>query len=222
MNEPLRYFIEKVVTHYSTKNYYDQLIHAKNFYFDKTGKALEEDPDYESRMSSFNDWYVLEYKKEEGKSLIEDYIEKFDPASDLVDAVKSYCHSVYEFTGKNLFGRYVVIDLLSKKKIKLSKSHSTPSLVKGDLFLGRVATYGGEEYLFNGLCLLPRQCLRTILKETKKVVIHNDEELTKDFLFKTEEMKTRWLRYGHVNVERIFVYPANLNYYNSEKEVTRT
>lgn len=220
MHEALRYFIEKVVTFYSKKDYYDQLIDAKEFYFAHTGKALEEDPDYESRMSSFNDWYVLEYKKSEGSNLIQKYIEEFNPASDLVDAVNSCEQSIYEYKGKGLLGSYALMDLLTKKKVKLSKTHSTPSLVKGDLFIGRVATYGGEVYLFNGLCVLPRQCRRTITKEIKKVVIHNDPALTDRFLLKTEEMKTRWLRYGHVNVERIFVYPANLNYYNSEKETT--
>lgn len=208
MHEALRYFIEKVVTHFSTENYYDDLLKAKDLYFEKTGKALEEDPDYESRMSSFNDWYVLQYKKsKDDKTLITKYIENHNVSDDLVSAVKSFEHGLYEFTGKGLLGSFVLKDLLHNKKVKLAKSHSALSLVKGDIFLGRVATYGEEVYMFNGLCLLPRQAKRMIKKQIRKVVKYDDLDVELNFLLQTEAMKTKWLRYGHVNVERIFVYP---------------
>ncbi|MCR9206212.1 MAG: hypothetical protein NXH75_16640, partial [Halobacteriovoraceae bacterium] len=61
MHESLRYLLEKVLTYYSTGDYYQSLLKAKEDYFIKTGKAFEEDEDYESRMASFNDWYVLQY-----------------------------------------------------------------------------------------------------------------------------------------------------------------
>ncbi len=208
MHEALRYFIEKVVTHFSTEKHYDDLLKAKELYFEKTGKALEEDPDYESRMSSFNDWYVLQYKKnKEDKTLIAIYMENHKVSEDLINAVKSFEHGLYEFMGKGLFGSFVLKDLLHGKKIKLSKSHSTPSFVKGDIFLGRVAMYGDEYYMFNGLCLLPRQAKRMLKKQIHKVAKYNDLEVEHSFLLKTEALKTKWLRYGHVNVERIFVYP---------------
>ena len=208
MHEALRYFIEKVVTFFSTEKYYQELLNAKNLYFEKTGKALEEDPDYESRMSSFNDWYVLQYKKNENdKTLIEKYIEENEVSEDLKKAVSSFEHSVYEFQGKGLMGTFVIKDLLHNKKIKLSKTHGAPSLVKGDLFLGRVASYGDEYYMFNGLCLIPRQAKRNLMKQIRKVNKYDDLQVEHNFLLKTEAMKTKWLRYGHVNVERIFVYP---------------
>lgn len=207
MHEALRYFIEKVVTFYSVEKFYDDLLQAKEIYFAKAGKATEEDPSFESRMSSFNDWYVLQYKKEgSDRTFVEQYIDSHEVVSDLATAVSSFEHSLYEFCGKSFTGHHVLKDIVANKKIKLAKSHSTPSLVKGDYFLGRTATYGGEVYMFNGMCLLPRAAKSVYKKQAKVVRKAADPAKKEEFLFQTEFLKTKWLSYGHVNVQKIFDY----------------
>jgi hypothetical protein len=213
MHEALRYFIEKVVTHYSIEKYYDELLKAKEFYFKKTGEADEDDPNFESRMSSFNDWYVLEYKPEGSENtLIQQYIKEHNVVEDLVSAVGSFEHSIYEFKGKSFGGRLILKDLLNENKIKLAVDHSALALVKGDLFLGRVASYGNEVYMFNGLCLLPRSAKKLFKKQAKRVRKSEEESAKLDFLYLTEALKTKWLSYGHVNVEKIFVYDDFMKY----------
>ena len=219
MHESLRYFLEKILLKYSEKDFYDQLVAAKEHYFQKTGKVFEEDEDYESRMAAFNDWYVLEYSKDEGETFFQKYISENKVTPEVVEAVKGTTHSLYEYTGTSFKGLHVLKDILHDVKVTLAKSHSTPSLLKGDMFIGRVVHYLDESYLYNGLRVMPKDAASILKKETKKIrkLIKKtpedenkqriQEDLESKFLFLVESHKTKWQHYGHVNVEKIFVFP---------------
>lgn len=210
MHESLRYLLEKVLTHYSKGDYYDSLLKAKEDYFIKTGKAFEEDEDYESRMASFNDWYVLQYHPDDsGKTFFEQYVESHEVLPELVEAVKQTNHSLFEYQGTSFRGQHVLKDILHDNKITLAKTHGTPSMVKGDVFIGRTTFYRDEFYLYNGLRIMPKEAKSAMKKESKKVRKLEDLGQELDFLFFTEALKTKWQRYGHVDVSKIFVFPEN-------------
>lgn len=241
MHESLRYLLEKVLSKYTTEEFYPALVEAKDDYFVKTGKAFEEDGDYEGRMSSFNDWYVLQYphkKNNDGTktTLFDTYLRSHSVLPELVKAVKEVNHSLFEYTGTSFRNYHVLKDILHDEKVTLAKEHWPPSMVKGDLFIGRTIQYIDENYLFPGLRILPKEAYSPMKKEAKKVrkflqkrekernklslvdeSLHSEEsrlaflqeqkEIELDFLLFTESLKTRWQRYGHVDVNKIFVYP---------------
>ncbi len=210
MHENLRYLLEKILTTYSEGDYYQSLLAAKEDYFVKTGKAFEEDEDYESRMASFNDWYVLQYQPDDsGKSFFEQYIESHEVPPEMVEAIKQTNHALFEYTGTSFRGQHVLKDILHDSKITLAKEHSAPSMVKGDIFIGRTTFYRMEHFLFNGLRIIPKEARSAMKKEAKKVRKLSDKNQELDFLFFTESLKTKWQRYGHVDVSKIFVYPEN-------------
>lgn len=214
MHESLRYLLEKTLTYFSKKEFYDQLIAAKEFYFHKTGKVFEEDEDYESRMAAFNDWYVLEYKKDpEELTCIEKYCADKKTKPEILVALRETNHSLFEYTGTTFKGLHILKDILHDEKISLAKDHPTLSLLKGDMFIGRTVKYLDEFYLFNGLRVMPNEAASILKKEAKKVrkAFKNNEEgrdeAEEDFLFLSESHKTKWQHYGHVNVDKIFVFP---------------
>ncbi len=218
MHESLRYLLEKILIKFSEKDFYDQLLAAKEYYFQKTGKVFEEDEDYESRMAAFNDWYVLEYKQDStDQTCFEQYCAEKEPMPEIVTAIEETNHSLFEYTGTSFKGLHVLKDILHDEKITLAKSHPALSLLKGDMFIGRTVKYRDEFYLYNGLRVMPKDAASILKKEAKKVrkTYKNKEknseeerlEGEKQFLFLTESHKTKWQHYGHVNIDKIFIFP---------------
>lgn len=221
MHESLRYLLEKVLIKYSEKDFYDQLLAAKEFYFQKTGKVFEEDADYESRMAAFNDWYVLDYIDDSReKSFFELYCSENSPMPEIVTSIRETTHSLYEYTGTSFKGLHLLKDILHDQKITLAKNHPTPSLLKGDIFIGRTVKYLDEFYLYNGLRMMPSDAASLLKKEAKKVrkAIKKLEDPSDEkrkqseekFLFLTESHKTKWQHYGHVDIGKIFIFPKEV------------
>ncbi|ATH09016.1 hypothetical protein BIY24_13985 [Halobacteriovorax marinus] len=190
---------------YSNGNHYDTMLEAKNLYFSMTGQIFEEDEDYESRMSAFNDWYLLQYVSEDGCP-IWNYVSENSVEEKVSKALKTIKHSIYEYQGRNLRRQHVLKDIVHNRKIVLSKRAIIPSLIKNDLFIGRVIETEGEYYTLSGLCLLPGDVKNVLKKEGKKVRSLNDVKKEMEFLLKVENLKTKWVRYGHLDAKSIFVF----------------
>ena len=87
---------------YTTGDKYDLLKSAKEYYIDATGKIDDETDEYESRMSSFNDWYIFNYRREDGRRIIDDYINDFKIDDELAKAFHNVNYSLFSFAKYNL------------------------------------------------------------------------------------------------------------------------
>jgi hypothetical protein len=207
MNTTLKEHFEKALGIYTTGVHYDTLLEAKKEYFEITGQANDDDDDFEARMNSFNEWYVLQFISKRGtRTVISDYLIN-NPVDDfLAKSLSNVNYSFFEYTGKSLRGYDVLYDMLHDKKIKLSKTSPLPSIIKDDLFVGRVLTYQDEQHLMSGLCVIPKDVRGILKKECKRVrKLKNPNEELK-FLLKIESFKTKWIRYGHVDATKIFKF----------------
>lgn len=204
--------IERVMEHlgsalkiYSDEPHYNTMLEAKNLYFGLTGQVFEEDEDYESRMSAFNDWYLLQYVSENGCP-IWNYVSENEVDESISKALRTVKHSIYEYVGRNLRKQHVLMDIVHNRKIKLSKRAVIPSLLKNDLFIGRVIETEGEYFTLSGLCLLPGDVKGILKKQGKQVRSLNDQKKEMEFLLLVESLKTKWVRYGHLDAKSIFVF----------------
>ncbi len=207
MNTTLKEHFEKALGIYTTGVHYDTLLEAKKEYFEITGQANDDDDDFEARMNSFNEWYVLQFISKRGtRTVISDYLMN-NPVDDfLAKSLSNVNYSLFEYTGKSLRGYDVLYDMLHDKKIKLSKMSPLPSIIKDDLFVGRVLTYQDDQHLMSGLCVIPKDVRGILKKECKRVrKLKNPNEELK-FLLKIESFKTKWIRYGHVDATKIFKF----------------
>lgn len=207
MNERLQEHLNSALSQFTTGDYYQVLKDAKELYFSKTGAVHEEDDDYESRMNAFNDWYLLQFNREEANStLIKNYLEDEEVEDDLCRTLLDVNFSLFEYMGTNMWKQNVLKDMLHNQKINLAKGEPMPSLVKGDLFIGRVLMLENKFYMMNGVCTLPREIKGILTKECKKVRKKGDVEEEEKFLLQTEYLKTKWRRYGHIDATKIFNY----------------
>lgn len=207
MSPIIKHHLEKALSLFTTGEYYQILIEAKDEYFQKTGIAFEDDADFESKMSSFNDWYLLQFMpKRFERPFIREYLDKFQIAEEVAICLLNINHSLFEYTGKSFSGRHTVKDILHDKKIELAKNHDAPPMIKGDIAIGRMVSFQNESHLLEGMTFIPKE-VRPVLKKQSKIV-RKKEDLQQEyeFLIELEKLKTKWQRYGHINPEKIFTF----------------
>lgn len=199
--------LDRILVEYTKGHHLESLIEAKKEYFELTGTLTEEDDEYESRMNSFNDWYLFQYlSKRKTKTVIKDYLEKVSVEDDIAKSLLTLNHSLFEFSKVNIFKKIVIEDVLHGRKIILPKDGLTIGIVKGDMFTGRLINYNGQFYLLKGVCIYPESVKNILRKESKKIRKLKDPNQELNFLLKLESLKTKSLRYGHIDMTKIFVF----------------
>jgi hypothetical protein len=198
--------LDKVLGLYTQGEFFSDLKEAKDTYFSLTGKLDEDKDEFESRMNSFNDWYVFQYRQKDGSKVIEEYIRNHDLEEDLSQALLNVNHSLFEFTKVNFRKQIVLRDILHDEKVVLKKDHPTISLVEGDIFTGRIIKYKGENILLKGVCTLPQGVKSVLKKQSKKVRKQNSFEEELKFLLQLESLKTKAMHYSHIDPSKIFIF----------------
>ena len=193
---------DKILSVYTSDQYYDELKAAKDSFITRTGKIDEESEEYESRMNSFNHWYIFDYEREDGSHFIDKYLE--NNSNDLALSLKSINYSLFLFKKINFRKQIIINDILHSDKFVLSKENGTLPLVEDDLFLGRAVNYNDQWFLLNGIVTLPREVFSVLKKESKKVRKLNNSVEELGFLLNLERLKNRSIQYGHVDSSKIF------------------
>ena len=204
----LQEHLNKILSTYSEGKYYDQVVEAKKKYFELTGLTNEEDDDYEVRMRSFSDWFIMQYPLEGDSTALSLYLNSNEVESELRDALSEFRYSIFEFSGKSLGGKLVVKDLLLDEKLIFTDNSSVIPVFKGDLFIGRLLKTGEDYHLMSGICLFPNEGKSLIKKQVKKVRKLAKPENNNDFLLQLENLKTKWQRFGHVDASKIFIFDS--------------
>lgn len=198
--------LDKVLGHYTQGQFFTDLKEAKDTYFSLTGKLDEDKDEFESRMNSFNDWYIFQYRQKDGSKVIEEYIRNNQLDEEISQSLLNVNHSLFEFTKTSFRKQIVLKDILHDEKIVLKKDHPTISLMEGDVFTGRVIKYKGEYYLLKGVCTLPQGVKPILKKQSKKVRKMNSFEEELKFLLHLESLKTKAMHYAHIDPAKIFIF----------------
>ncbi len=198
--------LDKVLNIYTKGDFFADLKSAKEKYFSITGKLDEDKEEFESRMNCFNDWYIFQYRHNDGSKVIEEYIRSTQLEEELSQAMLNVNHSLFEFSKMSFRKQIVLKDILHDEKITLAKNHPNISLMEGDVFTGRVIKYNGEYYLLRGICTLPRGVTSILKKQSKKVRKANSFEEELSFLLQLESLKTKAMHYSHIDPAKIFIF----------------
>lgn len=199
--------LDKALSLYTSGDYYKILIEAKEEYFNKTGIAFEDDADFESKMSSFNDWFLLQFiSKRFERPFIREYLESFQVGDEIALSLLNINHSLFEYSGKSFSGLYLLKDILHDRKVELAKDHQSPPMLKGDLAICRVISYQSQNYLLEGMTFIPKEVCSVLKKQSKIVRKKDDPWQEYEFLIQLEKLKTKWLRYGHIDPAKIFTF----------------
>jgi hypothetical protein len=206
MFDTLNDHLDKVLSVYTQGQFFSDLKEAKEKYFSLTGKLDEDKDEFESRMNSFNDWYIFQYRQKDGSKVIEEYIRNNRLDEELSQAFLNVTHSLFEFTKSSFRKQIILKDILHDEKIVLKKDHPTISLMEGDVFTGRVIKYHGENYLLKGVCILPQGVKSILKKQSKRVRKLNSFEEELKFLLQLESLKTKAMHYSHIDPTKIFIF----------------
>lgn len=198
--------IEKIISTYMQDSFYEDMKKAIDLYIAKTGKMNEESEEYESRMNCFNDWFIFNYRREDGSRIVDQYIIDEDIDNAVSKSLHNVNYSLFLFQKINYRKQIVIKDILHNKKFALAKDNETIALVEDDMFIGRVVESEGRFYLLNGITLLPRNVYSILKKQSGKIRKLNNQEEEENFLLQLENLKTKSLQYGHVNSEKIFSF----------------
>jgi len=207
MHKDLIPHLEALFDTYTDERHRSQVLKAKNEFFSITGAVNEDDDEFESRMNSFNEWYVFDFQDlDKEKTVVGEYIESNQLDSDLSQSLTEANHSLFEFMKFNFRKQMVLKDYIHDRKIVLSKDQPKMSLLPDDIFVGRVLQYKNEYYLLNGICVVPKEVKSILKKQAKKVRRLRDPQKELEFLLHLEALKLKWLRYGHVESHKIFMF----------------
>lgn len=197
--------LEKILTEYTSGDNYETLRYARNEYFLLTGQINEDDEDYELRMNSFNDWYLFHFINPELKTtIISHYIKNNEVEDELKYSLSNPVYSLFESKGNGITGGKVLRDFIHSKTYTFKKDTILPAIMKKDLFTGRILNYEGEPYLLSGICFLPKRIKPLIKDECAKIAGYKDPVQERSFLLRTEYLKTKWNRYGHLDARKVF------------------
>lgn len=198
--------IDKILKLYTEGDYYELLKKAKTKYIELTGKMDEDASEYEARMNSFNDWFIFNYRRDDTRRVIDDYIQDHQVDNDLAKSFHNTNYSLFHFVKINFRKQIILKDVLHNEKIVLRKEDCQLALLEDDIFVGRLVAYKNKNYLLRGVCTLPRETLGHLKKQARKIRKLNSTEEEEKFLLTLEKLKIKSLNYGHINSEKIFVF----------------
>jgi hypothetical protein len=199
--------IHQALMEYSSDGKYLELLKAKTEYFQLTGNVNEDDEEYESRMSCFNEWFLFQYAPDHGgPSIMGLYLQNNQVEPQLALALLNINYSLFEFVKVNYKNRIILEDILHGNDITLAHNHEDIAFVPKDFFVGRVFTFQNQSYLLQGKCLFPMEVKSICKKQAKKIRKLKDIQSEVAFLMSLESLKTKWTRYGHINVTKIFTF----------------
>lgn len=205
-------YLEPVVEEFTTGEYYREVFEAKNEYFEKAGVVYEDDPEFEQRMCIFMDWYIFDRDLPRvDLPPIKYYFRrsKDNFTNEDLNIYKDLCSTIHSlFRLKRFtFGRkgFVVQDLFSNKKYKVTDSEINRGFSKGDLFEGRIIPFQGSYEFSKGFCFHPREMEPFIMGEIKKVRFQERSRQTR-LILQLSSMKLKHLRFNHIDAKHIYTF----------------
>jgi hypothetical protein len=198
--------IDEIFKLYSRPEHKETLIEAKKKYLQYTGTLDDESSEFENKMNCFNEWFVFNYQLDSNQSVLESFLASNSFSDEFVEALKSVRFSVFEYKGKNFRKCDTVRDLLTNKKIVLSKNQPILALLPGEYFSGRVLNFDGEHFLLKGVSSYPKE-VNSIIKKQANNIKNNKVDLTEEeFLLMLEGMKNRAFHFSHLNPVDVFKF----------------
>jgi len=198
--------LNTAIDKFSSREHLENILAAKDEYFELTGNLSEVDEDYESRMNGFNYWYLTQRIAQDDNTLLEKFIDSEELTDDVKDALLNINHSLFEYRGLSFTKKHTFKDILHDKKFHIPKDRFHLQLIKDDIFIARTIEIDGDVNLLNDISVLPQDIRSILVKESKKVRKLKDKTRDLQFLMAVEKLKTKWRRYGHIDPKKIFKF----------------
>jgi hypothetical protein len=218
MSSNFETMVERVIQHYTSPEYREDVSEAKNHFQEVAGSFDEAAADFEAKMAQFTDWYVFTRKlKRVGAAPVEYCLEdpkyKMTPSErPLYFCLRNSRHSLFEFVkvrGNDVYVR----DLFTSFEYIIRNSKVTIGFQRDELFEARLIPYENEFVFSGSFCLHPRQVSKFITQEIRKVNRRPENEYAKsreELMSRLFKMKHKHEQYKHLDIHEIYSNESKL------------
>lgn len=198
---------EEILTYYSEKDGGRILHAAKDRYFQITGTVDHDTQDFEHKMKSFTEWFVLHYTPiRSGEKIYQMYAKEREIEEHLLNLFNKIIFSLFDPIGKNIRGQEVLLDCITQEKFVLSPHQDPFMIVKGELFSGRTIVMPTGCMVLKGIVPLPLE-VRSMVEKQAIQVSKKAVDMTEDeFLLSLEGMRYRCMQYQHLDPTNVFKF----------------
>ncbi len=200
--------LHKLISHYTSPEFSEELSFAKKEFFEKTGSLDENKPHFNLRMNQFYEWYFLTRPL---KSYMKTPLAVCDSHRDLrlseidiatVEILKASRHTFFEFI-KSKNENILVKDLFTGKKIEVFQSDLIFGFDQKEYFQARIIELNKHFYFLKSFCFHPESAQKFILEQIKVHQKNSDLNL-EDLLLRLNKMRYKFEQYKHVKPELIY------------------
>ena len=152
----------------------EQIMLAKKEYQKTTGETYEDDKSYNSRMSLFLEWYLLDNYKPGNdittlERITEDNLSVW--SQEQIDVCKDISNNIQALfeVKKVRDNSVIVIDLFKNKKYQIDENDAKLIFRKNDVFQGRIVFHQTKWHFTGHFCFHPNKNQGFIKDEVKKI-----------------------------------------------------
>ena len=200
--------MQKLIGHYTSNSFQDELSQAKKEFFDNAGTLDENKPHYNLRMHQFYEWYFLTRPL---KSYMKTPLEvcslhrelRLTSNDELAIAIlKDQRHSIFEFL-KTKKEEIHLKDLFKNEKIIVNHTDLVFGFDEKEFFEARLVALNGTYFFLKSFCFHPESAQKFIAQEVK--VHRKNLDLNPDhFILRLNKMRYKFEQYKHVKPELIY------------------
>lgn len=199
--------IEKIVQHFTSPAFSEEVKLAKAEFFERSGIVDELSPDFDLRMSQFLDWYIFTRTTSQGKTPLELVISKSEVLNEnleptIIESLGQIRHSLFDFLkvkGDDIY----IKDIVDGKKIIIKKSPIVAGFTTDEIFDARIVPFADSFAFTKGFCFHPPKARKFIMREIKRVKKSAPQE-KEGMMLKLLKMRYLFQQYKHVNVSDIY------------------
>lgn len=198
----------KLVGHFASAQFQDELNIARKEFFENAGTLDENKPNYALRMNQFYDWYFLTRPLKGHMQTplmvcgIQRDLRLTDEDLQIIEILKKTRHSLFEIV-KVKKNEIILKDIFKNEKIIISSDQHIFEFDEKELFEARVVEISGKNYFLKGFCFHPESAQKFILSEVK-VYQKNPDLNPADFMLRLIKMRYKFEQYRHVKPEMIY------------------
>ena len=189
------------------RRYNTELAEAKEEFQQFAGPIFETDRNFDARINSFHNWYILDRPlRAVGKTPLEYFLE-FNANSMRPEEWQGYreladnVHSLFQLL-KVQPEESRLRDVFTRAKYVLPGGDQPHHMDKGALFNTRLFTHSGRLYFSNYFILHPGAVTKSILAQAKKLRKAGGD--TKPFLYQLLLFQSRWDQYKQMDIRNIY------------------
>ena len=202
IREKLNQLIETI----TQKNPSQEIFEAKEEYQKISGKIFEDDKSYETRMSSFLEWFTFDRPLNNSiKTPLQKYMD--GQWESLSEEDRGLCENI----SRSINGLFVlkkvkpdlvvVLELLDDKKYQVKEKQGEILFNKGDVFEARLVIFGDQFFFSDNFCYHPKETTGFIKAKIKELRA-NEKTDYKTLEQKEKELKEVQKKHGKVISKR--------------------